>query len=351
MGRLPDGPLRGSSARRRRGCSRQSGGYRSMSENTSGGTLQESIARQREILAELLRIPLGELAQTCGRVWGRREDLNAALIQALRQLPYCKYLYALDSDAVQVSDNVSHQGVVGEDFGRDRSQRPYMHQATPGNDYFLSESYISLRAGRPSLTAVQRVRDGEGRQLGYVGADFDLRNLPLTRELYEEPTAWRQVKGDPAIRGTVFYQSRVESEMDRQIASVIGVMHELMAEHGVFHGKLHFSSSRATVWLLDDPYRYRLLDIAALTDPDVCLAYPRHSYPGEAVVPVERIREVLEGFGQLRVMDETFYLRAGSLNIFNGLVGLTFSCDGSHYLSYDEFLNRDHAVWVASRAP
>ena len=44
-------------------------------------------------------------------------------------------------------------------------------------------------------------------------------------------------------------------------------------------------------------------------------------------------------------MDDTLYLRSGSLNIFNGIIGLNFSCDGSHYIPYDEFLNKDHAFW------
>ena len=44
-----------------------------------------------------------------------------------------------------------------------------------------------------------------------------LRDLPLTRQLYEEPVYWRQLKGDPSIRSTVFHQNRVESIMDQRI--------------------------------------------------------------------------------------------------------------------------------------
>ena len=109
---------------------------------------------------------------------------------------------------------------------------------------------------------------------------------------------------------------------------------------------LHFSSSRAVVWIMEDPYRYRLLDIEALIDPDICLAYPRTPYPTGALVPAEQVRGVLDALRTLRLMDEMFYLRSGTLNIFNGLVGLTFSCDGSHYISYDEFLRKDHDFWT-----
>ena len=309
-------------------------------------TLAESVAHQREALANLLREPLALAAEACSRVWPSRAGLNAALIHALDTVPACKYMYALDTRAIQLSDNISHEGLIETDYGRDRSDRPYMNEAVPNQGFLLSQAYISLRAKRPSLTAIQIVRNEAGHVLGFVGADFDLRDLPITGRLYDEPTYWRQIKGDPAIRGGVFLQTRSDSQLDRNVDTVLGVIEELMAERGVFHGKLHFSSSRATLWLVDDPYRYRLLDIDALTDPDTCLIYPCHAYPPDAVVPRDKIRPVLDNLRALRFMDETFYLRAGSLNIFNGMVGLTFSCDGSHYLPWDEFLSKGYDFWA-----
>ncbi len=47
--------------------------------------------------------------------------------------------------------------------------------------------------------------------MGFLGADFDLRDLPLTRKLYEQPKQWVQLKGDPAIRAGLFNQERVEA--------------------------------------------------------------------------------------------------------------------------------------------
>lgn len=318
--------------------------------NPPKATLQESIAHQRQALAGLLREPLRQLAAECLPAWGDRAKLDAVLREALKGLPYCKHLYVLDINAVQISDNVSHDGLA-EGFGRDRSQRPYMQEVVPGTGLLLSDAYISLRERRPSLTAIQLVRDAAGKALGFIGAYFGLRDLPLTRQLYEEPRYWRQIKGDPSIRGAVFHQTRVESEMDQHIDTVLGVLTELMLYHGVYHVILHFSSSRAIVWVADDPYRYRLLDIHALIDPNICLAYPRLPYPADALVSAEQIRAVLDTFRKLRFMDEMFYLRSGTLNIFNGIVGLTFSCDGSHYIPYDEFLLKDHAFWIGSGEP
>jgi len=52
----------------------------------------------------------------------------------------------------------------------------------------------------------------------------------------------------------------------------------------------------------------------------------------------------------LRLSDETIYLRTASINIFNGLISLTFSCDGSHYMRYDEFLGKNTSFWFGSAA-
>jgi hypothetical protein len=309
-------------------------------------TLQTSIAQQREALIAVLKEPLQRLAVASSQVWGDRAKLDAVLSAAINEVPFCKFLYALDTRAVQISDNVSREGLIEKDFGRDRSQRPYMREAVPSAGFFLSEAYISLIAKRPSLTAIQIVRDSAGAAIGFVGADFALRDLPLTSKLYEEPRTWRQIKGDPSIRGTVFHQTRTESEMDHHIDTVLSVVEELILDHGIFHVMLHFSSNRAIIWVIDDPYRYRLLDISALIDPDSCLAYPRRPYPSDALVPASQVRSVLDTFRGLRFMDEMFYLRSGTLNIFNGLVGLTFSCDGSHYIPYDEFLKMDETFWV-----
>ena len=313
--------------------------------NESQTTLQESIRRQRELLTQMLSDPLRRAADACSKVWRDREKMDAALTDVLQTMPFCKFLYALDTNAIQISDNLSHDGVIEKDFGRDRSQRPYMNEVVPSSDFVLSAAYISLRARRPSLTAIQIVRDKQGHALGFIGADFDLRALPLTRDLYQEPRQWQQIKGDPSIRGNVFAQTRIDSKMDRHIDVVLGVTEELIVDHGLFHVKLHFSSNRAVVWLFDDPYRYRLLGIEELTDPNICLAYPTRPYPKDAVIPAKKVRAILDGFRQLRYMDDTLYLRAGALNIFNGIINLTFSCDGSHYLPFDEFLNKEHAFW------
>lgn len=309
--------------------------------------LEKKINHQRNVLTDMISMPLAALAEEAASVWPDRQLLNQLIMTVIKELPNCKYLYVMNTNALQISDNASNEGLLTEHYGRDRSNRPYMNIVVPAYGCLLSESYISLAARRPSITAVQKVTY-QGKTLGFIGADFDLRDLPLTRELYQEPKTWQQIKGDPAIRGGLFLQTRTNSSLDKHIDDVMSLMRELITEHGVFHGKIHFSSSRATIWLIDDPYRYRLLDFEKLLDPDICFAYPVKDYPQNAEVPEEKIEAIFNTMKELRYADDNVYLRSGSLNVFNGMVGLTFSCDGSHYIPYDEFLEKDLAFWFGS---
>ena len=311
--------------------------------------LRSAIHHQRIELAEMLQEPLGELAEQCAKVWGSREELDSVLTDGFRTVPHCLFLYAMNPEGIQISDNIGIGGLLPEHFGRDRSVRPYMREVVPPWGFLLSDAYLSLRVNRPSVTALQVVRSND-EMLGFIGADFDLRDLPSTTETFEESIDWRQIKGDPSIRGTVFQQHRVESLMDRNMDTNCAVLEDLITERGLFQAVIHFSSSRATVWFMDDPFRYRIFDHEALSDPDICLLYPRRQYPGEAVIPQDRVTDILNGMRQLRTADDTLYLRSASINIFNGLISLTFSCDGTHYMSWQEFLDKDMSFWVGCAA-
>lgn len=313
-------------------------------------TLKAATQRQREELTSLLGPTMRALADHCREGFNDRRTVEALLAAALTDMAHCKYLFALDDSGCQFVDNITHDGVDPAYFGRNRSQRPYLQGLVGSTDFKLSEAYISRNRKRPMLTAVQVVRDADGRLLGFLGADYDLRELPATEELYCDDQVWRQVKGDPAIRGGLFAQQRVQSLIDDNLDVVLPLMSELITERGVFHGKLHFSSNRATIWLVDDPMNYRLLDGADLLAPDICLAYRPRPYLAGATVPRASVAMVLEMLGKLRFADETIYLRSGSLNISNGLVSLNFSCDGTHYVRYDELLGRGMDFWLGGVA-
>lgn len=310
-------------------------------------TWKDAVYQQRVELAKRLSEPLAVLAAKCEPAWGDRNALNRVLTENFSTVPNGLFMYALDDQGIQLSDNISAKGLMPEHYGRDRSTRPYMRETVPAWGFLLSEAYISLRANRPSLTALQAVRRNE-ELLGYVGVDFDLRDLPVTAELYDESAEWRQIKGDPAIRSGVFHQCRIESPLDKNIDVACAIIEELIADRGMFQGVIHFSSSRATVWFISDPFRYRILDQEALGHPDICMLYPAQAYPDDALIPRETIGSIMNALKTLRLSDETFYLRSASINIFNGMISLTFSCDGSHYMSWQEFLDKDETFWFGT---
>jgi hypothetical protein len=309
--------------------------------------LHETIEAQRELLTARLESPMAELALQCAQVWGNHERLDAVLAEALARLPVCQLLYATDTRGVQVSSNVSRIAIDGSKRGQNLAQRPYLAGAVPYRGFLLSDVYLDASAHRSCITAVQAVARGAS-MLGFVAADFYLRDLPqLERRASSVRSAWRQIRGDPAIRETLFLQQRARSAMDARIDDVIAIVSELIGERGVFHAKLHFSSSRATLWLTDDPYRYRVHVLEEI-NPSLCLAYPARRYPQQALVPAGLVRPVFERFRLLREADDNIYLRSGSLNVINGMVGLTFSCDGSHYLPVEEFLDKDEGFWFGA---
>lgn len=309
-------------------------------------TIAHSVNAQRALLNDMLSEELLDLSKGMVPFMNNPDALDQHLQELFASIKHCKYIYVMDDRGIQISSTVNRYGPDVDQKGRDRSIRPYMqHIYTENIDFKLSQAYISKNKKRPSVTAVQTIHSAGNEKSGYLGIDFDLRELPHSEVIYEEPSQWRQIKGDPAIRGGLFAQQRVDSQMDKSIDSVLSVHQELMVGQGVHHCQIHFSSSRSTVWHIDDPYVYRILTMDELSDPNMVLAYPRRPYFERAVVPQPDIEKILKYFKALRLSDETIYLRSASLNIVNGKVGLNFSCDGSHYLNYDEFLDKGLDFW------
>ncbi|MGB0721956.1 MAG: PDC sensor domain-containing protein [Gammaproteobacteria bacterium] len=309
-------------------------------------TISHSANAQRALLKDMLSEELLDLSKGIIPFMGSASALDDHLHALFSAIKHCKYVYVMDARGVQISGTVTRYGPDDEQRGRDRSSRPYMQHIHSGDtDFKLSQAYISKNKKRPSVTAVQRIRDANNATIGYLGIDFDLRELPHSEVIYEEPSQWRQIKGDPVIRGNVFAQQRVDSVMDKDIDGVLSVHRELMLEQGVHHCQIHFSSSRSTIWHIDDPYVYRILTMDELSDPDIVLAYPRRPYFRRNIVPQADIGKVFALFKALRFADPTIYLRSASINLVNGKIGLNFSCDGTHYLNHDEFLAKGLDFW------
>jgi hypothetical protein len=306
---------------------------------------QQSITYKKAALQQDLAGPMAELASHAARVWSVPEALDLALAERLNSIPHCHLLYALDADGVQRSANVAIDGIDPHWRGQNLAARPYHTGTLPYRGFLLSTVYISQISLKPCITALQAVlRDTQ--LLGFVAADFNLHDLPLPESAVTEELEWKQYKGDPVIRSAVFMQQRMNSSMDNQLDAVIAILDRLLCEHGVYHCILHFSSARAVFWVYDDPYNYRLNDLEEILQPELWLAYPPRPYPVRARLSYRQIRPVLEQFRALRAADDNIYLRSASLNVMNGLVGLTFSCDGTHYMQAEDFLARELSFWI-----
>lgn len=150
-------------------------------------------------------------------------------------------------------------------------------------------------------------------------------------------THWLQIKGDPSVRDFLFQQRRVQSLFDEQIDRLLEVVRELLVMRGVFHAKIHFSSTQLTCWFYDDPYRYEVFVGAQVLEPAFMDRFRKAVAIEKPLIPTEGVDRILETFRRLRLKDDTVYLRNASINRINGTIGMTFSCDGSHYIGYDSF--------------
>jgi len=306
---------------------------------------KEFIKAKKNALLNLSNDALLALAKQSSVYWDNPDELDATLHDGIQVLPHCKMIYAVNTDGILISSNIENNKMDNQWRGLDLTSRPYLNNHFPAESRAVSNVYTSRLTTEATLTLMQAVHFNN-QYVGFIAADFNVDELPdAVSPIKLVFNQWQQYKGDPAIRGTLFLQERVLSAMDKVLEEVIDIITELLQHQGIFHCKIHFSSSRVSLWSVDDPFDYQIHTVEDLTDPDVCLAYPRQPLLSRAQVSEEDIATVLKMFMALRNADDTVYLRSSSFNIVNGMVGLTFSCDGSHYLHYQEFLDKGQAFW------
>jgi len=152
------------------------------------------------------------------------------------------------------------------------------------------------------------------------------------------PKRWLQIKGDPAIRAQLFQQKRVESLFDRAIDRIHDIVSSLMTQKGVFHVKIHYSSSQLTCWFSSDPFVFQKFVREEIIEPNFLDNFSSSDYAGrESLLNENEIARILAEFKRIRLSDETVYLRSGAINLINGMINMSFSCDGTHYIDYKSF--------------
>lgn len=307
--------------------------------------IKKTIGEQRKALVTLFEPQMRELSKKCAEVWTSPDELDQVLSKEFSTIPHCHLIYAIDKLGKQVSSNINATVIAPNYRGQDLSRRPYSVSLYPKRQFMLSSVYISQASGRPCISAVQPVVN-EQQFLGFVVADFDIRHLPL----FVSPSSnslWQPPKTPtPGQQKNVPIYQRVDSLFDRNINDVHKALEKLIVEHGVFHCTIHYASVQVMLWQVDDPYQYRLYSLEQILDPDMYLAYSRRPYSARAKIFAGQVKQVLERFRLLRQADEGIYLRSGSINIINGMVGLSFSCEGSQYMLSEVFLNRNTSFWL-----
>ena len=309
-------------------------------------SLSDTIHARRKGLIDFLSPILGDLSRQAAPLWkteGKLSYLLGRVVQPWADLSFCERLYAVTTGAEPHSEVMISDEAIKSQEVQYELLRPYINKRD-SQQLQLTEVYISPSLHRSCITAIQPVVK-EGVILGYLIGDFDLRRLPQEEHVLFPQATWRQIKGDPAIRKQLFDQRFTPRAIDEYIDDVINILDELVVERGIFRISLRFSSSRATLWVMEDPYDEHTHVLNEILDPSICLVYPRRPYPENAKVMTDMVRPVLERFKELRRADDVVYLRTGTLNIISGLVEVNFSCDGTHLMPAEMFLEKDEAFW------
>ncbi len=307
------------------------------------------ILQQRSVLISYLCHALGELASESLKHWGtpQLEPLLFSHIQPDAPLYYCKEIFVINEDCQQ--STLTLQGnVLLQQNGEHRSAlAPIIRrlEQSPDEEFALSAVFLDPQSKRSSLFALHSIRD-DGGVKGYLVGKFELRDLPQPENALLQQNSWRQIKGDPSIRGQLFNQQFRQRAIDEYIDDVIDIMNEMICERGVFMGRIRFSSSMATMSLLDEPFDSRTHILDEILSPEVCLAYPAREYPTNARIPETQVHPILEKIRMLRYIDDNIYLRSASINTISGMIELNFSCDGIYQMPFDEFLDKDESFWL-----
>lgn len=306
---------------------------------------KESVSHKKKFLASLLKAPLEQLGGQCSTLWGDAEKMANTLQSNLCRLPHCQLLYAVDTQGKQISANISRTGNDNTWLGQDLSLRPYLKGNLPFKGMILSAVYMSQRSMEPCITAMQAVHNEKGL-CGFIAADFHMKDLPDISNNPLQSIQWQQHLSRATATDKPRVIRRRKSTLDDNIDYLIYVITTLFQEHGIFHCELHFTDSRCTLWSVEDPFRYHVHSIDELMNPELFLRYSKQEYDKPAAIEAEKIPPILAQLKALRIADDTIYLYSASLNIMNGLVGLSFSSGNSQYMDSDDFLNHDLAFWV-----
>ncbi|MEJ2391657.1 MAG: hypothetical protein P8019_09700 [Gammaproteobacteria bacterium] len=81
-------------------------------------TREESIRRQQDALAQILRNPIEQIANDSIALWQQQQYLENILLVNFSRIPYCAGLYALNNEGRQITEYVTRNGIVDVSIGK-----------------------------------------------------------------------------------------------------------------------------------------------------------------------------------------------------------------------------------------
>ncbi len=311
-----------------------------------------TITQQQELFCSWVSTPLSNIAKDCAGVWNETcdcdERLSTVLKSSIKQLPQYSFCYLISPEGKLLTPTFCHDessAIEIFSIGRDVSARPYFVEWESSNQkFFLSHPYVSILTGRLCMTAMQAVHIDSGT-VAVLAIDFDgsRSNSFNSKPVWDR--AHIQTKGDPSIRQQLFQQTRTITPMEEQIDDVHCSTEKLFLYHGAFFVQLRYSRSTATARFTENPYFDASFQLDQLLNSDSTNRQPMSSM---SIVTESQIKPVLQLFKKLRLADENIYLRSASLNLISGLVELNFSCDGTHNLPVEQFLEKSADFWLGT---
>ncbi|WP_208108246.1 methyl-accepting chemotaxis protein, partial [Paludibacterium purpuratum] len=100
-----------------------------------------------------------------------RGDLESKLAGLCRRLPALEICYATDKSGIQITSDVSTDGLGTESFGFNCNQRRWFQEATRRRALFVSDIYRSIVTGNYGFTVAAPLFNPAGELLGVLGAD------------------------------------------------------------------------------------------------------------------------------------------------------------------------------------
>ena len=148
-------------------------------------------------------------------------------------------------------------------------------------------------------------------------------------------------RGDPSVRAQLFEQQRAPSLFDESIDQLHVIVKELLDTQRRIPYQAPLLILPADLLVARDPFCYEKFVRETVLEAGIADRFPDADYAGRvSLLNAGEIEPALGEFKRLRLTDETIYLRNAAVNLINGMINMSFSCDGTHYIDHKTFFSK-----------